>query len=207
MLNFWGPQFEGDNYDDGDDDDEDDDVLGASHLKEEVLEGKETDSWNSLDRLDLKFVKGWMRVGWVPKVFFEGFGLNYNFWKPQLMARPNIFEKEIHEFQDRDFTLCLTVWSSLDSNDLRKSWLFQTWRREGTTVDVESWILLFPLGSPVLEPDFNLEFKVRSDFETRFPTEASPASQWGWGWEPGWAFHKPRDIASSWTCSQGSPKG
>ena len=40
--------------------------------------------------------------------------------------------------------------------------LFQTWRREGTTVDVESWILLFPLGSPVLEPDFDLEFKVRS---------------------------------------------
>ena len=36
-----------------------------------------------------------------------------------------------------------------------------TWGREGTTVDVKSWILLLPFCSSVLEPDFHLEFYIQ----------------------------------------------
>ena len=48
---------------------------------------------------------------------------------------------------------------------LKHDWIrFETWRREGATVDVKSWILLFPLCSTVLEPDFHLKFKIEKDF-------------------------------------------
>ena len=55
---------------------------------------------------------------WVPRVIFEGFGLDSE--KPQLMSRPNIFETKSNLmtgscFKPGDFTL-YTAWSSLDSN-------------------------------------------------------------------------------------------
>ena len=82
---------------------------------------------------------------------------------------------------------------------LKYDWIwFETWRWEGTTVDVKSWILLFPLGSPVLEPDFNLKINVKKSSRfLEFSAEISPESQSGWGWEQDWVFRKLRDIASS----------